>query len=151
MKKSTLLIIVLTFLFSLSATTLMAGEKDSAATSSAKKASPFLITGKLPHLTKLLMQEWDNPALKLASAQKDKLLVVRKQTISGVKRLGPEIAALEKQVAEKIFAGKTPEELYDLVQLVAALKVEATMLHLRCIRNTSDILEPQQLNFLKNM
>ncbi len=150
MKKRTLLILSLVFLFALPATTLLASEKGSATAGSPKKASPFLITGKLPHLTKILMQEWDNPALQLTAPQKSKLLVVRKQTITGIKRLGKEINSLEKQVAAKIFAGSAPEKLYPLVQSIASLKTEATMHHLRCIQNTRNILNKQQLSFLMN-
>lgn len=141
MKKSILLLTILTLIFSLSTVSLMAQEKD----------SPFLITGKLPHLTKLLIEQWDSPALHLSEEQKAKLLVVRKVTIAGVQKLGPEIASLEKQVAEGIFAGKTPDELHPLVQTIAELKAEATMIHLRCIDDTSKILDQQQLDVLKKL
>jgi hypothetical protein len=91
--------------FSLSAVNLMAqGDNASAGNGKQKKESPFLITGKLPHLTKLLKQQWDNPALHLSDTQKSKLLVVRKETVAGTQKLGVEIAPLEKQVAEEIFA-----------------------------------------------
>lgn len=150
-KKVVLLIAVLAITFILSATNLMAQGNNSAGSNGAqKKSSPFLITGKLPHLTKLLMQQWDNPTLNLSTAQKDKLLVVRKETIAGVQASGQKIAPLEKQVTEGIFANKTPEDLNALVQTLAGLKAEATMIHLRCIYNTSEILDQQQLEFLTN-
>lgn len=114
-----------------------------------KNSPPFLITGKMPHLTKLLMQQWDNAELHLLDAQKSKLLVVRKETISAVKKLGKQIAPLEKQVADGIQAGKTPEELQSIVQTIAGLKAEATMVHLRCIHNTSSILDRRQLEYLQ--
>ena len=137
-------------LFSLSAVDLRAqGDNASAGNGKQKKDSPFLITGKMPHLTKLLIQQWDNPALQLSDTQKSKLLVVREETIAGVQKLGREIAPLEKQVAEEIFAGKTPGELSPFVQTIAGLKAEATMVHLRCIYETSAILDQQQLDFLK--
>ena len=151
MKKSALLIAVFVMAFSLSVGNLMAqGNNSPAGAGKQKKTTPFLITGKLPHLTKMLMQQWDNPELNLQDAQKSKLLVVREETISGVRRIGGEIAPLEKQVAEGIFAGKTPDELGPIVQEIAGMKAEATMLHLRCISNTSEILDKQQLDFLIN-
>lgn len=113
-----------------------------------QKSSPFLITGKLPHLTKLLMQQWENPELKLSEAQKAKLLVVRKATISGAQRLGKEINALEFEVVEGSNSGKKPEELRSVVQKIEKLKGEATMLHLSCIYKTSNILNQQQLALL---
>ncbi len=140
-------IIVLIF----STTNLMAqGDNSSAEKGGSKKSPPFLITGKMPHLTKLLMNEWDNPKLNLSTEQKEKLLVVRKETIAGVQTLTKKISPLEEQVAEGIFAKQTPEELSSLVQTIAKLKAEATMVHLLCIYNTSEILDTQQLEFLMN-
>ncbi len=110
--------------------------------------SPFLITGKMPHLTKLLMQQWDNPELHLSDEQKSKLLVVRKETIGSAQGLGKEIAPLEKQVTEAILSGEEPDALQSLVQTIAKLKTEATMVHLRCIYNTNKILTQQQIDFL---
>ena len=144
-KTRIVLVTVLLVIFSLSATNLMA---QGAGNGKAKNSPPFLITGKMPHLTKLLMQQWDNPELHLSAEQKSKLLVVRKETIGGVQKLGQQIAPLEQQVADGSLAGKTPEELQALVQTVARLKTEATMVHLRCIYNTGNILDKQQLDFL---
>lgn len=104
----------------------------------------------MPHLTKLLIKQWDNPKLNLSTEQKDKLLVVRKETITGVKALTKKIIPLEEQVAEGIFAKQAPEDLDPLVQTIAKLKAEATMVHLRCIYDTSKILDTQQLEFLMN-
>lgn len=152
MKKSILLLTVLTMIFLLSTTNLMAqGNNSPSGNGQQKKNSPFLITDKLPHLTKLLIQQWDNPALHLSEEQKTKLLVVRKETIAGVRKLGQEIASLEKQVTKGIFAGKTPGKLHSLVQTIAGLKAEATMIHLRCINDTSAILDQQQLNVLRKL
>jgi hypothetical protein len=116
-----------------------------------KTNSPFLITGKMPHLTKLLMQQWDNAELHLSDEQKSKLLVVRKETIGNAQRLGKEISPLENQVVEGSHSGKTPEELQSLVQTIAKLKAEATMTHLQCIYNSSNILDQQQLAFLNSL
>lgn len=114
----------------------------------AGKQSPFLITGQLPHLTKLLMKQWDNPALNLSEEQKTKLLVIRTETISGVRALGPQVSTLQKQVTDGIANGKTPAELQPTVTQLADLKAEATMLHLNCIYKTSAILDKQQLQIL---
>jgi predicted small secreted protein len=142
------LLTVLLVIFSLSAGNVMA---QGAGKGKQKNSPPFLITGKMPHLTKLLMQQWDNSELHLSDEQKSKLLVVRKETIGDAQKLGQEITPLEKQVAEGSLAGKTPDELQSLVQAIAGLKAEATMVHLRCIYNTSNILDQQQLDFLNNL
>lgn len=143
MKKQLVFVTLLFMVFSLSAVSVMA-EGDGK-----QKDSPFLITGKLPHLTKLLMKQWDNAELHLSEEQKSKLLVVRKETIGSVQKLGKEIAVLEKQVVDGSLGGKTPEELRPLVQEIEKLKGEATMVHLRCIHTTSKILDQQQLDLLK--
>lgn len=146
-----LLIALLAVAFSFSATSLLAQEDNpSTEKGVSSESSPFLITGKMPHLTKLLMKQWDNPKLNLSTEQKDKLLMVRKETIAGVKTLTKKITPLEEQVAEGIFAQQTPEGLSSLVQNIAKLKTEATMVHLRCIYDTSGILDTQQLEFLMN-
>ena len=143
MKNRLLLVTLLFMVFSLSAGSVMAGG------SGKQKNSPFLITGQLPHLTKLLMKQWDNTELHLSEEQKSKLLVVRKETIGGVQKLGKEIAMREKQVVDGSLGGKSPEELHSLVQEIEKLKGEATMVHLRCIYTTSKILDQQQLDLLK--
>ena len=100
-KKSILCLAVLTMIFSLSTANLMAQENNSPGGNGQQKVNPpFLITSGLPHFVKLLKKHWDNPALNLSEEQKAELLVVRKETIAGVQKLGVEIAPLEKQVAE---------------------------------------------------
>ena len=142
-------LIALVIIFSLSSSNLMAqGNNSPAGEGQQNKQSPFLITGELPHLTKLLVQKWDDSALQLTEEQKPRLLVVRKETIAGVKNLAPKIALLQKQVTEGIFIGKTPDELHSTVQAISKLKAEATMIHLKCIFDTSRILNQQQLDIL---
>ena len=149
LKKIILSLATLAIIFSVSSTNLMAqGNNSPAGEGQQKKQSPFLITGELPHLTKLLMQQWDNSTLQLTEDQKPHLIVVRKETMAGVKNLAPQIASLQKQVAEGIFIGKTPDELHSIVQAISKLKAEATMIHLKCIFDTSKILNQQQLDIL---
>ncbi len=150
MKKYSPLVICTVFLLFLSTSAVMAQNNAPAAGKGMqKKASPFLIVGKLPHLTKLLMQQWDNPELKLTDTQKQKLSVIKARTLGGVRKLGPQIATLERQVADEIFSGETPEDLSSSVQSIAELKSQATMLHLRCIFDTNNILNSSQRDFLK--
>ncbi len=141
-KKQLLLIILFLTIATLSTSGVMAQGNGK------QQNSPFLITGKMPHLTKLLVQQWDNADLHLTKEQKAKLLVVRKETISGAQKLGKEIGALEQEVADGSHAGKKPEELQSLVKQVAELKAEATMAHLRCIFKTSNILDTRQLDVI---
>jgi len=109
---------------------------------------PFLITGRLPHLTMLLKQQWDNPALALSAEQKDRLLTIRKETLAAVLRIKQELAPLEEAVARGIMKGETPQTLKKQVERIAALKTEATLVHLRCISQTRQVLSPKQLSLL---
>jgi hypothetical protein len=149
LKKITLNLVVLVSIFLLPGTILMAQSNSSyKKDNQQQKQSPFLVTSELPHLTKLLIQQWDNPKLQLSEEQKTLLLVVRKETMTGVKGLAPQIPPLQKQVTEGIFDGKTPDELGAAVQAISKLKTEATMIHLKCIYDTSKILSQQQLDLL---
>lgn len=145
-KKRIVFVTVALLIFSLTTgSNLLAQEKGKQ-----NNSQPFLITANLPHLTKLLMQQWENTELHLLDEQKNQLLIIRKETMEGAKSLGKEVTALEKQVVEGSITGKTPEEMQTLVKNIARLKSEATMIHLRCIYKTSKILDQRQLDFLKS-
>ncbi len=107
---------------------------------------PFLILGKMPHLTKLVMRHWDD--LKLSDTQKEELIKIRKATMGAVKSLKPQIMQLENEVAKAAMEGAKPESLKAKVDQIAKLKAEATMAHLKCIHDTKKVLTPQQLKIL---
>jgi hypothetical protein len=112
------------------------------------KSSPFLINrDSLPHLTKLLIQNWDKAKLGLSDEQKKKLLVVRENTLGGVKKIKKELEPLEEQVAQDITDADI-KELQKIVDKIAKLKAQATMLHIKCIRDTVEILSDEQLEVL---
>jgi len=113
-----------------------------------KSTRPFLITGKLPHLTGMLIKKWDDPKLGLTDQQKRWLKVVREETISDVRRISSDVSRLEKLVVDGINTGLEPDDLYDTVKEIARLKTEATMIHLKCIYDTRKILKPQQMQYL---
>ncbi len=143
---------VLILIFLLSNFNLVAQEQNhSAGDDQQAQESTFLITTGLPHLTKVVKQEWDNPTLNLTEDQKTKLLVVRKETIAGVKNLGPQVTTLHEQIKDGIFIGKTPDELNPLIHAISKLKTEATKIHLNCIYNTREILNEQQREFLSTL
>jgi hypothetical protein len=112
------------------------------------KPKPFLITGKLPHLTMLVKYKWNDKNLNLTKEQKMKLLKVRKKTISGVKAIFPKINNLENEIVILSMSGEKVENIYPKVKKVAELKSNATKLHLECIYDTKNILTPMQLQYL---
>ena len=151
LKKISLCLALAALTFSLAGTSLMAqGNTMPARGKQQQRQSPFLITNGLPHLTKLLMRQWENPTLNLTEEQKTQLLVVRTETIGAVHNLKPQLGLLQQQVREGVFMGKTPAELHAAVQAISKLKAEATMIQLKCIYDTNRILTLQQLDLLLN-
>ena len=106
---------------------------------------PFLVAGKMPHLTGILKQHWDDPDLNLTVEQKAVLLEIRKSTMSAVMSLAEELDQLESSLAEQAMDAIPPDQLAPLVDKISDLKTEATMVHLRCIYDTMEILDDRQL------
>ena len=113
--------------------------------------APFLVAGKMPHLTGILKQHWDDPDLELTPEQKAVLLEIRKNTMSAVMGLAEELDELESSLAEQAMAAVPPDQLAPLVDKISDLKTEATMVHLRCIHDTMEILDDRQLTTLLDM
>ncbi len=111
--------------------------------------SPFLLNSRaLPHMTKVLVENWDKGTLALSAEQKEKLLVVRKETMSAVIKVKKEVKVLEAEIIEAMVDGEEPKSVYSKVDEVAKLKAEATRVHLNCIADTISILNEEQLEFI---
>lgn len=111
--------------------------------------SPFLINSEeLPHLTKLLLKNWDKAALGLTDEQKEKLLVIRHETLTAVKEIKQKVKFLEYEIIEATVDGESLEETYPKLEAVAKLKVEATKVQLKCLRESMKILNDEQIVFL---
>ena len=111
--------------------------------------SPFLINKEaLPHMTKILVQNWDKGTLNLSDEQKEKLLVVRKNTIGAVRKIKKQLAPLEAAIIEAVVDGEDPKSVSAKVDEVAKLKAEATKVHLKCITDTVEILSDEQMETL---
>ncbi len=122
--------------------------KNCKSTPTNKASSQFLISGAMPHMTKLLKQQWDNKELNLSPAQKEKLLVVRQNTMKAVKSITPRIKGLESTIIRKTMAAEKPEVLEPMVKKLAQLKAKATNVHIRCIYDTINILTKEQIAWL---
>ena len=111
--------------------------------------SPFLINSEaLPHFTKLLVLNWDKGALNLTKEQKEKLLKVRKETMAAVKRIKTELKPLIDEVGEIMIDREDPKSAEKQLEKIAALKLEATRVHLKCIADTTSILTDEQIAYL---
>lgn len=118
----------------------------------ALKASPFLINAEyLPHFTKLLIEHWDKAKLGLTDEQKKKLLLVRKNTVSGVKKLKEQVKFLEFEIADAMIERESVQSVEKQLDELANLKKEATKIHLKCISDTTAILNDEQLAYLLPM
>jgi len=131
----------LTLLTSVGTTTLNA--------QSTQKSKPFLIQGKLPHLTMMIKTLWNDKDLALTPIQKEKLLKIRKRTITDVKSLSKQINNLETRIVKESNHGIKPKSLKPDVEKLAHLRAKATMIHLKCIYDTRSILSKDQLYILE--
>ena len=114
----------------------------------AEKSSPFLIGSGLPHMTMVIKQNWDNPELGLTPEQKEKLLVVRKTTISGVKALKPKTMKLENKSKELTLSSAATSKLHPMVDVLADFKAELTKVQIQFIHDSKNILTQKQVKFL---
>ena len=113
------------------------------------QSKPFLIQGKLPHLTGMVKIMWDDEDLALSDEQKKKLLLVRKNTMKNAKALGKEVNALEAEIVKASNDGATPASLKERVSKLASLRAAATMVHLSCIFDTRAVLNDDQVYLLE--
>ncbi|WP_309497877.1 hypothetical protein [Sulfurovum sp.] len=111
--------------------------------------SPFLINSDaLPHMTKVLIENWDKGTLALSAEQKEKLLLVRKETMTGVKNIKKQVKVLESEIIETVVDGEDVKSVNSKIDEVAKLKAEATKAHLKCIVDTIEILNDEQMELL---
>lgn len=111
--------------------------------------SPFLINNEgLPHMTKMLLHNWDKAGLGLTKEQKEKLLVVRKETLGEVKAIKQQLAPLEAEIVEAMIDREDPKSVEKQLEKIAKLKIKASKAHLKCIAKTTAILSDEQVAFL---
>ena len=111
--------------------------------------SPFLLNSRaLPHMTKVLVENWDKGTLALSAEQKEKLLVIRKETMSAVKHIKKKIKVLEAEIIEIVVDAEDLKNADSKIDAVAKLKAEATKVHLKCLADTVETLNEQQMELL---
>lgn len=112
----------------------------------ALKNSPFLMNQTaLPHLTKLLIENWGKGKLGLSKCQKKRLLRIRKETISTIIDIKEQLQPLEADIIEMAIDDEEIELMEIKVNEVAKLKAKATIVQLRCLKNTIEVLTEDQL------
>ena len=134
----------------LAATMLLTGSTTLLSASQGKnQTKPFLIQGKLPHLTMLVKILWDDEDLALTPKQQEELILIRQHTMASVNTLKVKIIKLEAQVVKASADGKKPTDMKKMVNEIAALRAKATMTHLECIYNTRAVLSADQLSIVE--
>jgi hypothetical protein len=118
--------------------------------SDVKISSPFLIGSGLPHMTMLIKQNWDNAELGLSSEQKEKLLVVCKTTVQGIKAVKPKAMKLERKIKELTMSGAATSKILPMVDVLADFKAQLTKVQIQCIYDSKNILTKKQTQFLVN-
>ena len=113
------------------------------------KNSPFLMNqDELPHLTKMLMEHWDKAKLGLTDEQKGKLLLIRTETITGVKKVKKALKVLEAEVIEMTVDEEALKDIKPKVDEVAKLKAEAIMIQLKCLQESIKLLTDEQMEYI---
>jgi len=117
---------------------------------SSLKNSAFLINqDALPHLTKILIENWNKEKLGLTSEQKKKLLVVREDTLKRIKRIKKLLKVLEPEIIELTTDEDSKiKEISKKLERISTLKSEATMTQIKCLRESVQILNEKQLELL---
>jgi Spy/CpxP family protein refolding chaperone len=110
--------------------------------------SIFLIRGGLPHYSRVIKRMWNDSKLALTDDQKKKLEEIRKETMKSLMDLKPQIMKLRKEIVKASRAGKSAESQAGNVKKLASLKMEATMIHLKCIEKTRGVLKPEQMSIV---
>lgn len=115
--------------------------------------SPFLIERGLPHLSKMLKGSWEDPALALTAEQRSSLTTIREETMGNVMRLTKEILPLKSMIVSAALSGKSAADLKENVEKLGQLEAEATLVQIKCLEETKNILSKDQLIYLfqKNM
>ncbi len=114
--------------------------------------SAFLVNQqKLPKLTKLLMDNWGKGKLSLNRCQKEKLLLIRNEVVHSIINIREEVASLEDEIIEMAIDGDDMENIEVMVNEVAKLKAKASIIQIKCLQDTVQILNDKQLKTLVPM
>lgn len=115
----------------------------------ALKSSPFLMNqDSLPHLTKILLENWTKGTLNLTDEQKEKLLRVRQDTLIGVKKIKKILSNLEPEIIEMVVDNQDRFKIERKLKEVASLKVKASLIQFKCLQDSIKNLNDKQIDLL---
>ncbi|HHS91989.1 MAG TPA: hypothetical protein ENK82_01465 [Campylobacterales bacterium] len=111
--------------------------------------SPFLMNqSALPKVTLLLMKHWGKGKLGLTEEQKEKLLAIRSDVIKNIKSIKEQLYNLEHDIIEMTIYEGELELIESKVNETAKLKAKATMIQIKCLLESVEILTEKQMAVL---
>ena len=111
--------------------------------------APFLMNqSALPQLTLLLMKNWGKGKLGLSDEQRKKLLNIRSRVITNIKKIKEELYSIERDIIEMTIYADEIELIENKVHEASTLKAKATMIQIRCILESVEILNEEQMTVL---
>ncbi len=111
--------------------------------------SPLLLP--LPPAMRWIEQHKENAKLALTTEQKKKLETQRNAMMPQMMKLKGQIAKLSKEIKTQCKKGISLEQIEKDVKRLSELKVQTTMLKMRCLRGVKGILSKEQWSTLKEL
>jgi len=111
--------------------------------------SPFLMNqSSLPQITLLLMKNWGKGKLGLSNEQKSKLLKIRTHVVENIKNIKEKLYEIERDIIELTMYDGEIELIEAKVNEASKLKAKATMVQIKCIIASVEILTDEQMTVL---
>jgi len=108
----------------------------------------FMVHKNLPHYFRVFREFGDDKNLSLSNQQKAKLQKLQDATVSVVIEKALKVRELELALQkEVVFENKTSKQLQDMLEEIAALRLELTKAHIGCIQEVKKVLTHEQDKF----
>lgn len=112
----------------------------------------FLIHANLPHFMKIFRMHKEDKALNLSKEQIQKLSAVQDDVVANAIPWANSIKAKELEVMQlSVYEGKNAEDLKNLLEDIAALRVKMSQKHVDCIHAFYTTLSREQYELLLEM
>lgn len=108
----------------------------------------FMVHKNMPHFMKVFRKFGDNKALGLSDEQKNRLQALQEKVVTTVSQTATKIKDLELELQKAVVVeGKDSKQMKELVERIATLRMQLTMVHIECIHSSKQILTPEQEAF----
>jgi len=111
-------------------------------------ADYFLVHKNLPHYMNVFREFDDDAVLQLSVKQKTQLQTIQEHVVLVVSQKASKIKDLELQLKNDLIFKKKPlAQLNHLVEEIAQLRKEASIIHVECIQSVQAVLTQEQHQF----